>query len=113
MKRVVLALLCTWPLYGCGITAAIQGAGQQLGPAVNAIDSDIYAVALAKYQAAQMFKAQVDGQLTLAPLPPPASASGTMSPSLPTPSVSVPVVVMGTPLASAPGGALPLGPTGR
>lgn len=89
-------------LNGCAATAAIQGAGAQLGPAVSAIETDVYAIALAKYQAAQMFKAQIDGQVVLPPLPPPTSASGVVAlPSAP----PVPVIVMGTPV--------PTGPTGK
>jgi hypothetical protein len=63
-------------LAGCGggftgVTAGIQAAGQQIGPTVGAIDADIYAIAVAKYQAAQVFKAQIDGNIILPPLPPP------------------------------------------
>ncbi len=72
MNRLIAACLLPAVLSGCGITAALQGAGQQIGPAVLAIDSDIFAVAVAKYQAAQMFKAQIDGTIVLPPLPPPA-----------------------------------------
>lgn len=102
-----LFAICFLPmvLSGCGVTAALQGAGQQIGPAAGAIDSDIYAVAVAKYQAAQVFKAQMDGQIVLPPLPPPASALGPTPPT----STPVPVVVMGTPLS----GGLPLGPTSK
>lgn len=105
-QLVLCGVLCV-ALCGCGVTAAIQGAGQQLGPAVSAIDTDVYAIALAKYQAAQMFKAQVDGLVALPPLSaPPVSVSG---PTPPASNAPIPVVVMGTPVA----GGLPLGPTGK
>jgi hypothetical protein len=99
-----LALLALLALNGCGFTAAVQGAGAQIGPAVSAIETDIYSVALAKYQAAQMFKAQMDGTVVLPPLPPPAAVP------LPTASPTVPMVVMGMPV---PSGTLPTGPTGK
>jgi len=83
-------------LAGCaggftGVTAGIQAAGQQIGPTVGAIDADIYAIAVAKYQAAQVFKAQIDGNIILPPLPPPI-----VSP-IPTPVTPVPPPVVVTP----------------
>ncbi len=71
MNRLIVACLLPAVLSGCGITAAVQGAGQQIGPTVTAIETDIYAIALAKYKAAQMFKAEIDGTIVLPPLPPP------------------------------------------
>ena len=78
-------------LAGCGggftgVTAGIQAAGQQIGPTVGAIDADIYAIAVAKYQAAQVFKAQIDGNIILPPLPP------ITSPTPVTPPVVVPPI---------------------
>jgi hypothetical protein len=71
MTKLIVAGVLALSLSGCGFTAALQGAGAQIGPAVGAIDSDIFAIAVAKYKAAQMFKAEVDGTIQLPPLPPP------------------------------------------
>jgi hypothetical protein len=72
-----------------GVTAGIQAAGQQIGPTVGAIDADIYAIAVAKYQAAQVFKAQIDGNIILPPLPPPIISPTPVTP-VPPPVVVVP-----------------------
>ena len=90
-------------LAGCGttgftgVTAGIQAAGQQIGPTVGAIDADIYAIAVAKYQAAQVFKAQIDGNIILPPLPP------IISPT-PTPVTPVPPPVVVNPITPLPDG---------
>jgi hypothetical protein len=107
--KIIFGLMVLLLLSGCGITAAVQGAGAQIGPAVGAIDTDIYAIALAKYQSAQLFRAQMEGTVVLPPLPPPAPVSGPTPPSSAPP--GIPVVVIGTPMP--PSGTLPTGPTGR
>jgi hypothetical protein len=82
MKRLYLLVLPLLGLSGCGIQAKVQGLGSEIGPAVMGIDDAIYSVAIAKYKSAQMFKAQIDGNLVLPPLPPPdLTPVGTVTPS--------------------------------
>jgi hypothetical protein len=71
MIKRFAAIGLLFALSGCGVQAAIQGAGNQIGPTVGAVDDAIYSVAIAKYKSAQMFKAQIDGNLILPPLPAP------------------------------------------
>jgi hypothetical protein len=91
IKRFAVVALLPLAVSGCGFQAAVQGAGSQIGPAVMGIEDAIYSVAIAKYKSAQMFKAQIDGNLVLPPLPPPSPAPPTPTP---TPVVPAPPVVV-------------------
>jgi hypothetical protein len=100
MRRLfALALLAPIGLGGCGIQAAIQGAGSQVGPITGQIDDTIYSVAIAKYKSAQMFKAQIDGNIVLPPLPPPTSVPVPTTVPVPTSTPAPPTL---TPPATLP-----------
>jgi hypothetical protein len=100
---LILALLA---ISGCQATAGLQGIADQIPSAVGQLDDTVYAIAVAKYQSAQRFQAQINGTMPVLPPLPPVVASPT--PVVVSPTTPVPVVVVPTPT-----GTLPTGPTGK
>jgi hypothetical protein len=98
---LILALLA---ISGCQATAGLQAIEGQIPSAVGQLDDTVYAIAVAKYQSAQRFQAQINGTMPALPLLPPV----VMSPVVVSPTTPVPVVVVPTPT-----GTLPTGPTGK
>jgi len=94
------------PLAGCQATAGLQAIEGQIPSAVGQLDDTVYAIAVAKYQSAQRFQAQINGTMPALPPLPPAVVTTTPVPVAVT--TPVPVVVVPTPT-----GTLPTGPTGK
>jgi hypothetical protein len=108
IPRFTLVLL-SLAVSGCQATAglqAVQGIAGQIPSAVGQLDDTVYAIAVAKYQSAQRFQAQINGTMPVLPPLPPAVVTTTPVPVAVT--TPVPVVVM-----SSPTGTLPTGPTGK
>jgi hypothetical protein len=106
--RFALVLL-SLAISGCQATAglqAVQGIAGQIPGAVGQLDDTVYAIAVAKYQSAQRFQAQING--TMPVLPPLPAVVTTPVPVAVMPTTPVPVVVVPTPT-----GTLPTGPTGK
>lgn len=90
MNRIFILALLPLALSGCYITMGLQGASQQIPDAVGQLDETVYAIAIAKDQAARRFEAQVNGTMpTLPPLPAPVSKPPAPVPA-PTPVPTVP-----------------------
>jgi hypothetical protein len=90
------------PLVGCQATAGLQAIQGQIPSAVGQLDDTVYAIAVAKYQSAQRFQAQINGTMPALPPLPPVSTT------------PVPVVVTTpVPVVVTPTGTLPTGPTGK
>jgi hypothetical protein len=108
IPRFALVLL-PLAVSGCQATAglqAVQGIAGQIPSAVGQLDDTVYAIAVAKYQSAQRFQAQINGTMPALPPLPPVVVSPT--PVVVSPTTPVPVVVVPTPT-----GTLPTGPTGK
>jgi hypothetical protein len=85
--RFTLVLL-SLAVSGCQATAGLQAIQGQIPSAVGQLDDTVYAIAVAKYQSAQRFQAQINGTMPVLPSLPPV-------PVVVTP--TTPVVVVPTP----------------